>query len=963
MISMHTLFVGFINDVDPTPITLRSAFPHIGGTVSLREAHAVLFGGTGLPETVASGELFPIYLTENLRTLIQEIERNLKVGPEVPSSSGNAFARFTSESRKTLQKFLNETVKHAEISTNIDLAYKALLENEDPDEALSKLTKLPAIGEFAFDRALATQDTEFNSGSSTLKIPGYKGEPASADERRELMIFMGLCGQGSEFHFRRDLLLAERHLRKREYSEAISAYKQLEKELPETDVVGRSLLAVRQANAHFELGNKLYCDADDATTNSLAPAKAQYDLAEQLLTQIGFTPPKPEDDATGDPAIALFRNVLMQKEKVATHLNPLGLHDSMVPTGRPEFLLKLAKQEIESTKEAAKETENFLLLGNKEDDAIAALDFQIAEALNLLQKANTQKTIADDEVGLADNAFEAIEEQENNLENKKFGLTISTMMGAAVAIITENPIAGAQTVNGLVSGAIDLEAEGDQLRYQKKAAKIQKEIAASQASIAAIEAKIADARHKFLKERKDALKDDPLRLTRDVFYQLAELFDTLAREHFNKAHRLAYLYERAVSFRLGIVIDKKDKIRFNYLNSNSVQDHQGVDIFSAPFELFKNLQTIENKFGEIPSPDTFPKFKISLASRFPLEFQSLLQGKTMDFVISLYDLEKVLRGISNQRVGNVTIDLIASLPTSTNIAVKLTNQGVSLVRDHGTILDAKTTRLIPTPEDIDAALQNLTDGNIAGALVNGVRVVHQPRISKFLNPGEGRVVGSDLFEFALGPLEDYGIAGPWSIEVIGVNPKAIRDIHFVVDIDHSAATPEQSARIEELVEKYEEEIRSKDTLIAGEHLDKIVVFKMATTPRFQDQLDQLINQPLPSETSFRLNESDFIDFNPLDARVKGVILQVVREGDEEEVGVKDIATTFSKDDTNFSAAKKTLETGFTENLEEEIELLSSDKRFPILGRWRIRIDEGSPIERIKEIKDLRWFFILEIVDN
>jgi hypothetical protein len=94
-----------------------------------------------------------------------------------------------------------------------------------------------------------------------------------------------------------------------------------------------------------------------------------------------------------------------------------------------------------------------------------------------------------------------------------------------------------------------------------------------------------------------------------------------------------------------------------------------------------------------------------------------------------------------------------------------------------------------------------------------------------------------------------------------------------------------------------------------------------------------------------------------------VILQVVREGDEEEVGVKDIATTFSKDDTNFSAAKKTLETGFTENLEEEIELLSSDKRFPILGRWRIRIDEGSPIERIKEIKDLRWFFILEIVDN
>jgi hypothetical protein len=283
----------------------------------------------------------------------------------------------------------------------------------------------------------------------------------------------------------------------------------------------------------------------------------------------------------------------------------------------------------------------------------------------------------------------------------------------------------------------------------------------------------------------------------------------------------------------------------------------------------------------------------------------------------------------------------------------LSHSGVAFVRDHATILSKETTRLIPTPKEVDDALQNLTDGNIAGALVNGVWVLQQPPIAKFLPVADGPQTQPDLIEFVLGPLEDYGIAGGWSLHVRGVTPRDIHSVTLIFDVDLFAATPAEIKRVDELVTAYEEEIRESD-VIAGELPDRIVPFGMAAS--FSDALDALLDQPLPSEVSFRLNADHFskAGFDPLKARVKGVLLQMVHLGEEAEEGVADVGVTFGHEAAK-PFSRVTLASGLTEDLEQDIPLLPDAERFPVLGRWQIRIDEG-PIDRIS---DIRWFFVLE----
>ena len=949
---------------DPSEsFSLKGVFQdRLVGLLSVRDAHAILTQQIdGKPRTIETTTLFPNYLPDSLVLLMKQVSDGLQV-VEVPTNfKGNASAIVTNTGRKRLRVFLNRNTLHRRCAEAADAAYQALAQGRigDVDEELEKLANeavAAPVNELLLDRALVRQKIPFQradpGGTSNLFLPAYNGPRLSPGERRALLLLLGLCSQGPEFVFRTALLRAERALRQRRYETAIEGYQELRRSLPATDVPDRRLLLGRQAIAHAGLADRLYRQAPDATTASLEPARSQYDAAEDLLIESGVNRPRPGDPPAQDPAVALFGHVLLQKQKIAAHLNPLGLHDSMIPIARPDFLLDLARTEIGLTKDLAAQAQNFLLLGNEADKAIARLDLEVLEAGNLTKDALAQQEIARKEAQTASDTVELTALLQKIHAEKSTNLTLGSVVEVGFSALG-GPAAAGSAFKGIISTQFDLTTELTQLAYQAKAAAIQVDIATIQQTIADRAVDVAMEREEFLKGQRDALIDsnDPLTLTRDVFYRFAEHFDALARERFGKAHRLAYLFERAAAFRLGTTVDE---IGFAYLESESLRDHGGTEIFSAPFDLQADLEDIRIRFGDIPQPDTFPGFEIFLKTRFPLEFQRLRQEGITDFSISLYDLDKFLPGISNQRVGATTLRVFGNVPAG-NVSVQLTHRGPALVRDHATILSDETTRLIPTPDQIDDALQALADGNVAGALVNGVWVLQQPNISKFLPPAEESGAPTDLVEFALGPLEDYGIAGAWAIEVHGMPPKNIADIQLLFDVSHFAANTEQSGRIKQLVAAYENEIRSSE-VINGELPDRIVLFGMSES--FADELGKLLNQAVPSETSFRLNAADHftgVDFDPVKARVKGVLAQVVHVGQDTELGLAGIELTFGREDFP-TMSKKTFDTGFTENLEKEIQLLEDKDRFPVLGLWHVRLEVVPPAAPITNV---RWFFVLE----
>jgi hypothetical protein len=896
-----------------------------------------------------------------MRDLMKEVEAALVVAAVPTNFKGNASAIVSNTGRQLLKAFLQQTQFHAQYQEATESAYTALaqLRFGDLEDSLNDLFTLPVLtpaNELLLDRALVRQNIPFQradpGGTANVFLPGYKGPPLNPDDRRRLLLFLGLCSHGPEFVLRTTLLHAERASRQRRYETAIAMYDELRDTLPTTDVAGNRLLLGRQAIAHAGLADRLYRQAPDATSASLGPALSQYDAAERILVQSGVNRPRPGDPPTENPAVALFGHVLFQKQKIAAHLNPLGLHDSMIPTARPAFLLELASAEIRLTKDLAAQAQSFLLLGNETDKAIARLDLEVLEAGKLTEDARAQRDIAAKEAQTASDTVDLTALLQKIHAEKSTNLTLGSLVEFGFSAFG-GPASAGSAFKGFISTQFDLTTELTQLAYQAKAAAIQVEIAAIQQTIADRAVDVATQREEFLKHQRDALKDpnDPLTLSRDLFYQFAEHFDALARERFGKALRQAYLFERAAAFRLGITIDQ---IGFAYLESESLRDHNGVEIFSAPFDLETDLQDVRNIFGEIPPPDSFPGFKISLKTRFPLEFQKLRQDAATDFSISLYDLDRILPGISNQRVGETNVRLLGNLP-STNVSVQLIHRGPSIVRDHGSILSDDTTRLIPTPEQVDEALQQLADGNVAGALVNGVRVLQQPEISKFLPRAEGPQAGTDLAEFALVPLEDYGIAGAWSIEVHGVLPKNIAEIELIFNVEHFAANTAESGRVKQLVDDFEDEIRSSDVL-AGELPDRVKLFSMAES--FPDELEDLLKQPVPSKITFRLNAAlhfEGVDFDPAKARVKGVFLQVVHVGQDAERGLPGIELTFGREDFP-TMSKKTFDTGLTEDLDKEIQLLEDKDRFPVLGLWHVRLEVVPPAAPITNI---RWLFVLE----
>ena len=929
-------------------------------------------------------------LTARIKTDLKASIRGVPTHGEFTGVSldENHNAVHVASQRQDLLTFLEGTGLHKSTLDLVAAAY-VNLSGRHPDSVDATITALeeeapiplPAITDHVLDFALQREDVEFSVEVEIInpkeivigheiikqKLPGYKGHVPGPDERLPLFSLSSLCSNnGTEFQFRIGLLRAERDLRLKQTETAIRKYDALLSLIPPDDTDRRAFLMIRKAHAHAALGDQRYRGA--ATfDHAIIPAMIEYEIGEQLLIQNGFSLPEFGNGelpvVADDPEIRLLAQLRLQKSRALAHLNPFGLHDAFVPPIKEQVLKEQFQSHLTGARNAANTFFNFQDKGETLKNLQAEITQQKNQADESIKIAEDKIDISEKQEDLTENTINHISAQQDFLQTETAAAGFQVVLNAAAAGAAAGPAAGVvgglSAISGAIGVAVDHAKRSMELGFQAKAARIEKGIAGLQKNIAKIEEGITKSRAVFLGNQLGVTEAE-----RRFFYALAEEFEKIAHLRFAQAHLIAYLYERFICYRLG---RHSRFIKFDYLdNPNEALKGTGAEILPAVDDLEENFAKISDDAfikeqisagGITEQPENFD---IVLSDRYPLEFQLFRDSGTMNFSISLYDLDKRFPGASNVRIMGCTVDVSevsGSLPL--DFSGQLTHHGFFLSRDRETTPTA--TRLIPTDEQIEKALNSLENGNTADAVVEGVRVFTPNESILVFDRSNEPAIPSDLQDKFFTPITLMGPAGSWTLQVFNVNPSIVTKVILKFNAVFFSPTLETREKILELLPKYEEEIRLSNAFTAGESLDKILAFQMQK--RFGEAFNQLKET---KKASVLIRDKD-VTFAFKELKVKAVLLQAVRVFDDNVEGVGDVGLNVAHEDVAHEDVPQKLfkmttrEDGFTADITKEIELIKPpEERFSVFGSWQIELTGGSSFE---EVDDLRWFFILEFIEN
>lgn len=318
----------------------------------------------------------------------------------------------------------------------------------------------------------------------------------------------------------------------------------------------------------------------------------------------------------------------------------------------------------------------------------------------------------------------------------------------------------------------------------------------------------------------------------------------------------------------------------------------------------------------------------------------------MDFGISFLQLCKRRPDCHQVRIIKVTVK-IPAVAASANFAGTLTHWGRFLLRDRADTLDPATVRLVPTPEEVEAALRDQQETGTAQAAIGGVlpyALVHQP--VPFGVPSD---VTSNFQEFTLGAFEGYGPAGQWQLELRNVNVRNLFDITLTFDLEAATDANELEAKVVPLIASYEQELA--DRFIDGETLDRITLLSMRR--QFRDAFEDLES----GVGTFTLNAQQFDDedFDGEDARVRTVVAQAL---DASGAGVAGVQLEISKPGTPLLIARTTVADGLSEDFGQgRPPIQPPESRPPGAGAWQVRLPDLS---QFGALNDLVLFFLCDL---
>jgi hypothetical protein len=895
-------------------------------------------------------EILPDFLNDDLKALWGPMRTALRAaavpitGPITEPNADRVDKTLFDQILSTRQR-LGQFLSHEDNLTNLG-TLGTQFKGRDFDEALSTINehltefasvpRIIALGEafhatpVNFDEIIEEdqdEDPGGHHGSKPKKIVhhwlrGYKGPNPTPEERRKILAWSAFLSNDSDQRFQVRLLQAEASAGLRRFDGedgAIAFYQKLLDALP-PDSPRHKFVAIRSAFAQLAFGDTLFRRSFRFDSEKRIEIGKVYDGAIELIRTSDVSPENP-----------LYKQIIdygeQQKAKLEAGQNFLGYRDSFVPDLKLSTLAENAQARITLAQHASEQFEKFKEKADALVEELAAMSQQQLEEELGVGIANDRVQNAIDRVN---SAQEKIDELDDKLDFLTGGsaadLTKSLFFTAALSASEPTNIGFQANGPGLLSTAVGYFAAKNETEHQKRAAESEKSIASRDKAIADLEKRIADSKLQFVKDAIAAKKSGTFNA--DRFFALANAYEDMTRRNVDAAFEHLYLFERAIAFRRLKPLDVVEPVVTT------------LDPLLAPSkldEIFTTLQEAAKANGKGQNAFSLPPW--SLRTHYPIEFARFVQAaptEGMEFVISLYDVEKLLHGTFNVRIKKVSVEVAGFVPPSGFIG-RLTHRGVTLLRDLEATLNPPSGRLLPTDVEVQQAIADLESGRKDRVVVEGVVPLVLGEDFLLISSEPDAIIAGDDAQFDLAPIENYGLTGTWHLSIEGLDLRRITDVSLRFVVSLPEADSQLDTHILGLIDAYETELAD------GGLLD--LILPISLRQRFADTFFQLETGP----GSFVLRDEDVPD-GITELRVKALVAQAV---DQDGKGVAGLGFEISKLDTSFSLTRSTGADGFSENLSADLPEIPEPRPL-VTGAWQIRLLNPA---QFASLDDLRLFYV------
>jgi hypothetical protein len=687
---------------------------------------------------------------------------------------------------------------------------------------------------------------------------------------------------------------------------------------------------IRMAFAQLGLGNALYRRQGQAVDAAAGAAiKDAYEGAVRVLSRVNIS--------AGNPLRQqIEKYVEQQLAKLAAHLNFLGYQPGYVPILRPAALQALAERRIDAAAAAASRFEMFKGHADQIQDQLQELDVQreikekeLAIEDEQLGKARDQVDIADRQVQQLQNQLDALATSTTvsvvgDLFQAAASAALAGSTGPAGSAITGTNVPGVVgALSGVASTIASYSARKEDLELQKVIAGLQAGVARRDVRIAELGKEITELMTDSLADRIRSIQDREL--NPDLYYVAAEAFRALAERHLDAAVLWCFLFERSVAFlRLE---PELQSIGMDYLSGPG-------GLLTAPDRLRADLEDVVN-FNLPITKFQFLTEVFSLRSLYPLEFSRFLQTGRMDFAMSLYELNKRRPGVYRQRIKRVEVQL--QFPPPSGFTGRIRHRGSFLLRDKDTTPQPGSGTFAPTEADIASALAAMGPGATQGVPIGGVIPflldVDTLELSAHQTPPD---LGDPSPE-SLSPIEGYGPAGDWTLEVENVDLRFITDVLLKITTVIPESDEPLSERVKGLLAAYEQQLAQDDALD--------LISPLSLRQRFPDAFAGLSG----NGAQFSLVRNDF-PAGITNLRLKSVVMQAL---DAQKRGIEGLSLELTRAGTPLRIERTTRADGFSEDLGAAIPNLSDDQRVDPTGAYALRLVNASPVA----VAELLLFFV------
>jgi hypothetical protein len=889
-------------------------------------------------------EILPDFLSDDLNGLWEPMRTALRAatipitGPITEPSADRVDQTLFNQILSIRQR-LGQFLSHEDNLTSLGILGTQFKHREfeaalNTIKGLSEFASVPriiALGEsfhatpVNFDEIIEEEEPGGHHGPKKVVhhwLRGYKGPNPTPEQRRKILAWSAFLSNDTDERFQVGLLQAEASAGLRRFDGgdgAISLYQKLLDALP-SGSLRHKFVAIRSAFAQLAFGDTLFRRSFRFDSEKRAEIVKVYDGAIELMRTSGVSPENP-----------LCKQIIdygeQQKAKLEAGQNFIGYRDSFVPDLKLSTLAENAKTRIELAKRASEQFEHFKTKADALVEELAKkAQEQLEEELGV-RIANFRVQNALERVNVAQDAIDQLKDKLEFLtKGTAADLTKSLFLTAALSASEPTKFGFEANGPGLLSTTVGYFAAKNETEHQKRAAESEKSIASRDKAIADLEKRIADSRLQFVK---DAITAKQLgAFNADRFFALANAYEDMTRRNVDAAFEDLYLFERAIAFR---------RLKPLHVVEPAVTT---LDPLLAPSELdgiFATLREAAKADGK--GQNAFPLPPWSLRTHYPIEFARFVQApptEGMEFVISLYDVEKLLHGTFNVRIKKVGVEVVGLVPPSGFIG-RLTHRGVTLLRDREATLNPPSGRLLPTDVQLQQAIADLESGREERVVVEGVVPLVLGEDSLLISSEPDVVITGDDAQFDLAPIENYGLTGTWHLSIEGLDLRLITDVRLRFVVSLPEADSQLDAHILSLIDAYETELAD------GGALD--LILPVSLRQRFADTFFQLET----GQGSFVLRDED-VPNGITNLRVKALVAQAV---DRDGKGVAGLGLEMSKLDTPFSLTRTTGADGFSENLNADLPEIP-EPRPAVTGAWQIRLLNPA---QFAALDDLRLFYV------